>query len=178
MKGLILHTALLLGNIGVFIGLTGGQGLWDGREAGAGQAGRYSERQIDAQGQAGTAPGGDVAAALASLGREQARLRDELARLKPPSDMRHTAAPAADRDGKCKDTGDNQPGVTVYLDTSPSEPPQDRTAPAGRQWTAVSFKEVGQAPDGSKQAVMSIQKTEVKNGAADFIPARAAPRWQ
>ena len=58
---------------------------------------------------------------------------------------------------ECTDYGDNPPGVTVYLETSPTEaaPQADARQPAWR-WTAVNFKEAGRAPDGSQQAVLSI----------------------
>ncbi len=79
---------------------------------------------------------------------------------------------------KCADYGDNPPGVTVYLETSPAEAkPADVQQPT-RQWTAVSFKEAGVAPDGSKQAMMSIHQTDMKKEAVDSPPAQPPPRWQ
>lgn len=66
------------------------------------------------------------------------------------------------RGQECADYGDNPPGVTVYLETTPAATVQASTQAPGRQWTAVSFKEAGRAPDGSKQAVMSIHQTDIK----------------
>jgi hypothetical protein len=83
----------------------------------------------------------------------------------------------------CRDYGDNPPGVTVYLETTPMDTtPAATSDPTKQQWTAVSFKEAGRAPDGSPQAVLSIQKATVDK---DFEPidlpikpVKAHSRWQ
>jgi len=191
-KGLILHAVLLLGNIGVFLGMAGGQSAGDGREIPAARVEQaYFQRPADPQPKSGkhgsdadlpradAAQGGGLAAALEGLKQEQARLRDELARLKSPPDLsRVSTAQQTDPGSRCKEAADNSPGVTVYLETTPADPPQANGRQPGRQWTSVSFKEVGQAPDGSKQAVMSIQKTQINNSPGDFMPTRTASRWQ
>lgn len=76
---------------------------------------------------------------------------------------------------QCTSFGDNSPGVTVFLDTTSAEAVQTTSS---QQWTAVSFKEAGHAPDGSKQAVLSIQRTNVKKDAVGILPAKATPHWQ
>ena len=169
-KGLILHAALLLANIGVFVGMAGGSGSGDGRASQADWLRPVSRGNL----------GSELAATLETLKKEQAHLRDELAKIKSPVDMRQaSSAQQAGPGGHCQNAaGDNAPGVTVYLETTPPEGSQTNGRQPGRQWTSVSFNEIGQAPDGSKQAVMSIQKTEVSNGPVEFIPARAASRWQ
>lgn len=152
-KGAIVHAALLLANMVVFMGLVHGQA------AGGGQGG------------AGVA-GDGLSATLGVLLKEQALLREELGRLKSQADLRQASSrQAVEGDGNCRDD-DNAPGVTVYLDTSQAD------ARSARQWTAVSFKEVGPAPDGSKQAVMSIHKASVNPEAPGFTRVKNAAHWQ
>lgn len=71
------------------------------------------------------------------------------------------------------------PGVTIYLDTSklPAESNQSH------EWTAVGFHDAGRAPDGSKQAVLSITKLTRPGGNQGLQPGetiRTIPvsHWQ
>lgn len=152
-KSAVVHAALLLANMGVFLGLVHGQAPWAG-QGGAGGA------------------GDGLSATLIALLKEQALLREELGRLKSQADLRQASSrQAVEGDGNCRDD-DNAPGVTVYLDTSQAD------AQPARQWTAVSFKEVGPAPDGSKQAVMSIHKAGANPGAPGLTRVKNATHWQ
>jgi hypothetical protein len=79
----------------------------------------------------------------------------------------------------CQEGDDYKPGVTVYLETTPAEVSPGKSPPSGQQWTSVSFREVGQSPDGSKQAVMSIHKTHtVQDSTTGLHPVRNDPNWQ
>lgn len=117
------------------------------------------------------------------LAREHAdmvALQTQFAGIGKEHGYREANRPVNSRGGErdCADYGDNPPGVTVYLETTPAEI-QAATSPQGkRQWTAVSFKEAGRAPDGSNQAVMSIHKVEENHGQNESIPVRSNPRWQ
>lgn len=96
-------------------------------------------------------------AAIARLREEQARLQREIKLLKTkldgPSGMTQKAGHQSQ---VCDGTQDAEEpsGVTVYLETS-SVPSSDRDP----QWTAVSYRDVGTAPGGSRQAVLSIHQT-------------------
>ncbi|MFM8331574.1 MAG: hypothetical protein ACKN9T_07785 [Candidatus Methylumidiphilus sp.] len=162
-KGFILHAALLAGNIGLFIAISQGHSVFGipaaQQTASASPAGAFSQSL--------PATEGGLAASLEMLRQEQALVRAELKRLQ------HRPVAASAGDSSCADAGDNAPGVTVYLDTSQAQTPQT----GRRQWTAVSFKDIGPAPDGSKQAVMSI-KTEQQAEPVGLTPTRSAPRWQ
>jgi hypothetical protein len=190
-RGLILHAALLLANIGVLLGMAYGPIRDNGEESGRfnpAHSAHYADTQAAAEQldenaarpavRPGLSTGNELATTLASLRAEQAKMRDEIKQLKSSGGTRQHVSTQNAEDGHCHDNGDNAPGVTVYLETAPNEAPAANSDKPGRQWTAVSFKEVGTAPDGSKQAVMSIQKTEVKNGSADFVPVRNTPHWQ
>lgn len=170
---LIAHAVLALGNVGVFIALTGGQGFQPIPQAGWGVPVRQEAALTPAS--------GDFNTALVGLLKEQALLREELGRLKSQAGHQPVSAPQTTAaDGGCQNPdADNAPGVTVYLETTPPEaPPSQAAQPAQQQWTAVSFKEVGPARDGSKQAVMSIQSARIDRKAAGFLPVRTPPRWQ
>lgn len=167
-KGFILHAALLAGNIGLFIAISQGHSVF-----GTPAAPRIA--LVDTVGVAAaeslTAMEAGLAANLETLRREQAQLRSDLKALQAQPNRRVAATAAS------ADAGDNAPGVTVYLDTLQAQSPQTGTQQPARQWTAVSFKDIGPAPDGSKQAVMSI-KTEQQPEPAGLTPTRNVPRWQ
>jgi hypothetical protein len=190
-RGLILHVALLFANIIVLLAMAYGPNRDGGEETdrlNTAYSSHYADPQAAAEPigeNAGRSParpsspiGNELAATLVSLRAEQAKMRDEIKQLKSSGGAHRQVSTQNAENGHCNDNGDNAPGVTVYLETAPNETPAANADKPGRQWTAVSFKEVGTAPDGSKQAVMSIQKTKVKNGSADFVPVRNTPHWQ
>lgn len=150
--GLVAHVMLLAGNIGWFLGMSSGHGVMGG--------------------------GGVEPTALEAMRKEQARQQSELARLSSAMDVSKAHFPQQAGGGHCKESGEDAPGVTVYLETASAEDLPRTDAAGTRQWTAVSFKDVGPSPDGSRQAVMSIHKADVKSGAGGFMPVQAAPRWQ
>jgi hypothetical protein len=74
------------------------------------------------------------------------------------------------------DSGEPAAGVTVYLETTPPEATQ--SVAGGRQWTSVNFRDAGQAPDGSRQAVMSIHNTTIPAPAAIPAQKKAGALWR
>lgn len=151
-KSLMLHTVLFAGNLGLFIATVNSQGIFDALIRA--DSSRHS-RLVPV-----------VASSLEQMWREQARLSAAVQRLE-------TASAVADKGGSCADA--EAPGVTVYLDTSQVASLPTSQAPAA-QWTAISFKDAGQAADGSKQAVMAIRKTDAP--AAASVPTEQIVRWQ
>lgn len=112
---------------------------------------------------------------ILQLKREYLRLRDEVKQLRIAQErLLNTLQAGGSKQTRADDSPENAPsGVTVYLETSP--PNDSPVADGSKRWTAVSFRDAGAAPDGSRQAVMSIHNTTIPAPAA--IPARvAAPK--
>ncbi len=185
---LVLHAVLLVGSIVLLSGLddkppatVGNDEAMTSLDPEASKAGQDIQeppgwRSGDiGGGEKGAAAEENSAALLNALRKEQALLRDELRQLRAQQSYQQRQAIGA---GNCSDAGDNAPGVTVFLETTPAQSRQPSSPMVSRQWTALSFREIGQAPDGSRQAVMSIHELPARQagqgGGRDFVPMKAA----
>ncbi|WP_045227025.1 hypothetical protein [Methyloterricola oryzae] len=116
------------------------------------EEGSYSTAQSD--GQAGQSR--EASAELQRMRSDYAKLLQEMALLRARMEQRAVTNIESHKASVPVETTDDgsAPGVTIYLDTSklPAESNQSQ------EWTAVGFHDAGRAPDGSKQAVLSITK--------------------
>jgi hypothetical protein len=109
---------------------------------------------------AGDPPSSQQSVLVKEVGRlrqEQARLHREINRLHYLLVARSSVIEAAGAQrSACTDerATDDSSGITVYLETTGQDS-------KGRepQWTAVSFRDAGVSPDGSRKTVLAIHKT-------------------
>ena len=117
-----------------------------------------------------------LAAQIARLQQDQARLHREMKLLRIEVEKQSAMTSKAEvQESFCTDTdADDEPsGVTVYLESPSSDP--DGSNP---QWTAVSFREAGVSPSGSKQAVFSIHTAPSQNKAPVSEYRSKNENWQ
>jgi len=117
-----------------------------------------------------------LAEQVSQLRHEQAHLHREMKRPKVELEKQIVMTGKARVQGNfCADAdADDEPsGVTVYLESPSSDP--DSSNP---QWTAVSFREAGVSPSGSKQAVFSIHTAPSQNKAPVLEYRSNNENWQ
>lgn len=161
---LIVFTALFLLSILLFAGLP----EVDTRPTANGQDPVEAHAHVQGRQTAG------LSEEILRLREEQTQLRREIKLLKMKFEAPDDRTQPAGYQGRfCNDTkdADEPSGVTVYLETSsiPSNDPQ---------WTAVSYRDAGTSPGGSKQAVLSIHQMRPANApvVSSYSPTDAD--WQ
>jgi hypothetical protein len=117
-----------------------------------------------------------LAAQIARLQQDQARLHREMNLLRFEVEKQRAMTSKAEiQESFCTDmeANDESSGVTVYLESPSSDP--DNSAP---QWTAISFREAGVSPSGSRQGVFSIHTAPSQNKAPVSAYRSQNENWQ